>query len=106
MTLLDAAGVGWPIEWRAQGSGKDGSADVRAFQRSIESGDLRPGRSLALAAAIRESEVRFDNNGNPSLQKGRARGRIDALSAAVLAIGAGSRAAVPEAEVSYFHIPI
>ena len=28
---LDAAGVGWPVEWRAQGSGKDGSADVRAF---------------------------------------------------------------------------
>ena len=103
---LDAAGVGWPIEWRAQGSGKDGSADVRALQRAVEGGSLRPGGSLALAAAIRESEVRFDNNGNPSLQKGRARGRIDVLSAAVLAIGAGSRAAVPEAEVSFFHIPI
>ena len=106
MDAMDAAGVGWPVEWRAQGSGKDGSADVRAFQRSIESGDLRPGRSLGLAAAIRESEIRWDLNGNPALQKGRARGRIDVLSAAVLAIGAGERAAVPDAEVSFFHIPI
>ena len=103
---LDAAGVGWPVEWRAQGSGKDGSADIRAFQRAVEGGSLRPGGSLALAAALRESEVRVDNNGNPSLNKGRQRGRIDVLSAAVLAIGAGSRAAVPEAEVSYFHIPL
>ena len=45
-------------------------------------------------------------NGNPSLNKGRQRGRIDVLSAAVLAIGAGSRAAVPEAEVSFYHIPL
>ena len=49
---------------------------------------------------------RHDPNGNPSLNKGRQRGRIDVLSAAVLAIGAGSRAALPEAEVSYFHIPL
>ena len=103
---LDAAGVGWPVEWRAQGSGKDGSADVRAFSRAVEGGSLRPGSSLSLAAAISESEVRHDQNGNPSLNKGRQRGRIDVLSAAVLAIGAGSRAAVPEAEVSYFHIPL
>ena len=106
MDALDAAGVGWPVEWRAQGSGRDGSADVRAFQRAVEGGSLRPGSSLALAAAIRESEIRHDPNGNPSLNKGRQRGRIDVLSAAVLAIGAGSRAALPEAEVSYFHIPL
>ena len=55
---LDAAGVSWPVEWRAQGSGKDGSADIRAFQRAVEGGSLRPGGSLALAAALRESEVR------------------------------------------------
>ena len=106
LDALDAAGVGWPVEWRAQGSGKDGSADIRAFQRAVEGGSLRPGGSLALVAALRESEVRVDNNGNPSLQKGRQRGRIDVLSAAVLAVGAGERSAVPDPEISVFHIPI
>ena len=39
------AGVGWPVEWRAQGSGRHGSAeDVRAFCRAVESGSLRPWR--------------------------------------------------------------
>ena len=93
MDALDAAGVGWPVEWRAQGSGKDGSADIRAFGRAVEGGSLRPGGSLALAAAIRESEVRFDNNGNPSFEQGPSNvGASTCLSAAVLAIGAGSRA--------------
>ena len=35
--------------------------------------------------------LRYDGNGNPALHKGRQKGRIDALSAAVLAVGLGSR---------------
>ena len=107
LDAMDQAGVNhWRVEFRGSGAGAHGHEDVRSFQRAIESGSLRPGRSLALASAIRESEVVYDTNANPSLRKARARGRIDPLSASILAIGAGSRAAVPEAEVSYFHIPI
>ena len=103
---MDAAGVSWRTEFRAQGSGQHGSEDIRSFQKSVEGGTLRPGQSLALSSAIRDSVIRYDQNNNPSLEKARTKGRIDPLSAAVLAVGAGSRAAVPEAEVSYFHIPI
>ena len=88
---LDAAGVKWPMDWRASGTGMDGSADVRAFQRTVEAGELRPGESLLLASAIAESRLRYDGNGNGALDKGRAKGRIDALSAAVIAVGLGSR---------------
>ena len=88
---LDAAGVNWPMEWRAQGSGPSGSEDIRHFQRAVEGGTLRPGECLLLKSAISESMLRYDPNGNPALHKGRQRGRIDALSAAVLAVGLGSR---------------
>ena len=88
---LDAAGVSWPMDWRAQGSGKDGSEDIRHFQRAVEGETLRPGESLLLKSAIQEAALRYDENGNPALHKGRQRGRIDALSAAVLAVGLGSR---------------
>jgi len=88
---IEGAELLWPLEWRAQGSGKDGSADVRAFQRAVEAGELRPGESILLRSAVAESVLRFDENNNPALHKGRARGRIDALSAAVIAVGLGSR---------------
>ena len=88
---LQAAGLRWPVEWRAQGSGRDGSTDIRSFARAVEAGALRPGESLLLRSAIAESRLRHDSNGNPSLEKGRQRGRIDALAASVLAVSAGSR---------------
>ena len=88
---LDAAGVNWPMEWRAQGSGPSGSEDIRHFQRAVEGGTLRPGECLLLKSAISESVLRYDGNGNPALHRGRQKGRIDALSAAVLAVGLGSR---------------
>lgn len=70
---IEGAGLAWPLVWRAQGTGKDGSADVRAFQRAVEAGELRPGESLLLRSAVAESMLRFDGNGNPALEKGRAR---------------------------------
>ena len=101
---LAAAGVAWPMEWRAQGAGKDGSADIRAFQRAVLSGALRPGESLLLLSAIMESRIRYDDNGNPALDKRRGRGRIDSLSAAVLAVGAGSR--TPAVGFTFVSIPL
>ena len=91
LDAIEAAGVPWRVEWRAQGTGADGSADVRAFQKSIEGKSLRPGESLLLSSAIAESVLRFDANANPALDKRRRAGRIDCLSAAVLAVGMGAR---------------
>ena len=92
LDALAGAGVTWPLEWRAQGAGAHGSADVRAFQRAVLSGGLRAGESLMLESAIADSTLRYDENGNPALDKRRQRARIDPLSAAVLTIGAGDRA--------------
>ena len=84
--LLEAE-VDWPMTWRASGAGRDGSADIRAFQKAIYRGEFRPGESLLLECAISDSALRHDLNGNPALDKAHAKGRIDALSAAVLAVG-------------------
>ena len=73
------------------GAGPDGSAAVRAFQRVVLTGSLALRSNLSLASAIKESTLRRDANGNPALDQARARGRIDVLSAAVLAVGAGSK---------------
>lgn len=101
---LAAAGVRWPMEWRAQGTGASGSADVRAFQRAVLSRALRPGDSLLLGSAISGSRLRYDGNGNPALDKARQKSRIDALSAACLAVGAGEREGRAPAPV-FFHVP-
>ena len=91
LDAMDAAKVFWRMDWRAQGSGPDGSADVRAFQRAVMGGSLRPGDTLLMVSAINAAIVRKDGNGNPSLDKKRSRGRIDPLSASVLAVGLGAR---------------
>ena len=87
LQAIDSAGVRWPIFWRGQGASAtaDGSHDVRAFQKLVLSGRLRLAESLLMASAIKASTIRFDPLGNPSLHK--AGGRIDALSAAVIAAG-------------------
>ena len=48
------------------------------------------GKAL-MAHAISESAIRRDGSGNPALEKGRQRGRIDPLSAAVIACGLAER---------------
>ena len=87
MDFLDRAAVRWPIDFRRVGAGKDGGADVRAFQRLVLNGKLAMLPSLALVTAISKSTVRRDPNGNPGLDKSTSRGRIDVLSAAVIAAG-------------------
>ena len=90
---LAASGARWPVVWRGQGASAtaDGSADVRAFQRLVLGGKLRLVESLLLASAITESSIRRDVSGNPAIAKARENGRIDALSAAVIACGLGER---------------
>ena len=76
--------------WRGLGWA-DASADVRAFQKAVIDQRLRPGACLVLESAIAESALAVDAAGNAKLDKGRSRGRIDAASAAVLALGEAER---------------
>ena len=93
ITALESAGINWPIQWRGQGASAtaDGSADVRAFQNQILSRRLKPVKGLLLPSAIRESAIRRDVLGNPSLHKMRTHGRVDVLSAGVIASGLAER---------------
>ena len=87
---MDEAGLGWPMVWRGHGcvSAKaDGSADVRAFQSWVLTGKLKMENNLMLASALKEAILRRDGAGNPALDRSRRVGRIDALSAAVIAVG-------------------
>ena len=85
--FLDRAAVRWPVDFRRVGAGKDGGADVRAFQRLVLQRKLAMAENLSLVTAIAKSTIRRDGNGNPGLDKASARGRIDVLSAAVIACG-------------------
>ena len=85
--FLDRAGLHWRAEFRRVGAGKDGSRDVRALQRLILNRRLKLPDSLALVTAVSKSSIRRDGNGNPGLDKAESRGRIDLLSAAVIAAG-------------------
>ena len=85
--FLDRAAVRWPVQFRRVGAGKDGGADVRAFQRLVHQQKFAMAENLSLATAIAKSTLKRDANGNPGLDKASARGRIDVLSAAVIAAG-------------------
>ena len=87
LDFLDRAAVRWPVQFRRVGAGKDGGRDVRAFQRLVIQRRLRMAENLSLATAISKSTVRYDGNGNPGLDRANSRGRIDVLSAAVIAAG-------------------
>lgn len=92
---VQSAGVRWPMgkaSWRGMGAGSraDGSHDVRAFQRAVLGGRLVAAPSRLMTMAVAESEVRYDAAGNPALGKARSRSRIDALSAACIAVGLGT----------------
>ena len=65
----------------------EGSHDVREFQTRVANGEIKALESLLMAQAIAESALRFDGGGNPALSKARQNARIDALQAAVIAVG-------------------
>ena len=90
--FLDRAAVRWPVDFRRVGAGKDGGRDVRAFQRLVHQRKFAMAENLSLATAIAKSTLRRDGNGNPGLDKANSRGRIDVLSAAVIAAGLAEHA--------------
>ena len=92
-TALRKAKVDWPVQWRGQGHGfhADGSFDVRAFQTEALTGGIKTIRNLTIEHAVAESSIKRDPAGNPKLDRSRSKSRIDALQAAVLAVGMGHR---------------
>ena len=89
MQALDGADLRWPITWRGMGASAraDGSHDVRALQKLVLTRNLRTLKSLLLADAIRAAVIRRDGSGNPALDQGSKAGRIDPVSAMVIAAG-------------------
>ena len=81
----------WPLTVVRTGAGPDGSEAVRSFQRAILTKAISLLPNLSLASAIKESTIRRNGNGMPAIDRERSKGRIDVLSAAVLAVGAGAK---------------
>ena len=80
----------WRPVWRGGGvrAVQDAQHDVRAFQRAVESGDLRTAPNILFAHAIAHATVLRDGNGDPTgLKQSTVRRRIDTLQAAVIACG-------------------
>ena len=86
---LDEAGLKWPQVFRA--GPRDMSEDVRYWTRAILEEKPRMRKSELLANAIADSALVIDDHGNSKLSKSRSHGRIDALSASVLAISHAMR---------------
>ena len=74
---------------------------VRAFQRAVLTRTLATVKNYSLTNAIVESTLRRDGNGNPAIDKARSGGRIDVLSAAVLAVGEAALCPAPVPLVVY-----
>lgn len=70
---------------------REGANDIRDFQKAVYDGRIKCRESKLIAQAIRDSRLSTDKWNNPMLDKSRIRGRIDVLSAAVMAVGVGSR---------------
>ena len=84
---LMGAGARVNVDWRGVGAGADGVYDIMAFQRLVFERELCTRSSLGMVNAILHSHIETDSNNNPKLMKNKSRGRIDLLSAGVLAAG-------------------
>ena len=91
MEVFDDLTFNFEVEWRGQGASNiaDGSHDVRAWQKYVLDKYIQHKPALLVTSAIAESEIDRDGKGNPSLRRGRVRGRIDVLQAFVIAAGIG-----------------
>ena len=90
---IAAAECRWPMEFRRVGAGPSGHQDVASFQRAVLDAKFRTKPSLLLVSSIVNSAVRRDSNGNASLDKRKANGRIDPMQATIIAAGLVERAA-------------
>ncbi len=77
--------TGWQLT-HAEGS-QGHAKDVRSLTRLVQSDRLRMKPSLCFTSAIAKHKAKRDQAGNPKINKQRTRGRIDVLSAALIAAG-------------------
>ena len=89
---MQKAGVRCPIIWRGMGF-RDGGEDVERFRRAVFDGRVRCAPSLLMRSALADAVCLRDPANNAKLAKARSTGRIDAASAAVLAVAEGARQA-------------
>ena len=76
---------------------KDGSEDCERLRRAVFEGQVKSTPSLLLRSAFAEAITLVDPAGNHKLAAGRSTGRIDAVSATVVAVAQGVRMlAAPE----------
>ena len=102
---IAAAECRWPTEFRRVGGGPHGFEDVAALQRAVLDAKFRTKPSLLLVSSILNSAVRRDSNGNASLDKRKANGRIDPMQATVICAGLAERAA-NRPKKQHFHAAI
>ncbi len=86
-----------------------GSSDIKAFREACEMGKVRPLRSLLMTAAMRDTKVTTDADGNENIETESwedegARVTTDVAVAAVMAVAAG-RGGVPAARMRFFFGP-
>lgn len=84
------AGVTAPVIWRGMGYAS-ATEDCERFRRACFDGQVRSAPSLLLRSAFADAVCLRDPANNIKLAKARSMGRIDAASAAVLAIAEGMR---------------
>jgi len=85
LDAVDLLGLPWPMQ-RAEGARRH-AGDVRAFTRLVHGQRIAMAHSVSLVSAIARHKAHRDVAGNPKLDKRQARGRIDVLSAALIAAG-------------------
>lgn len=95
---LRRAELEWPMRWRGMGAGPDGILGIRLFQRAVLEGRVKVRRSLLVRQSILDSEIGYNENMNPRLDRRRKKGRIDALVAMVHAVCEGMRVELQIAE--------
>lgn len=87
---LDRAGIRAPVVWRGMGF-RDGGEDCERFRRAAYDGKVKSRPSLLLRSAFADAVCLRDPANNLKLAKARSTGRIDAVSASVLAVAEGAR---------------
>ncbi|MFL1461350.1 terminase large subunit [Roseococcus sp. DSY-14] len=90
LQVMDREGVVLPMKPHGQGF-RDMSPSIGAFEAAVLQRHLAHGGNPLLRWAVANAVVDMDPAGSRKLSKARARGRIDPLIAAVMAVGFASR---------------
>ena len=103
---LESLGIGWAVDFRRVGRGRDSQRDIIEAQKLMMGGRVKTTDNLILASAIRFATLRFSSSNNfCELVKHKSNARIDAAQALVLALGHGGRIlAQPEAAPVRFFV--